>query len=315
MSLSEFGAIENYFAGLTPRGRGVVLGVGDDAALLAVDADSHLVAAADTLVSGVHFFPDADPADVGYKCLAVNLSDMAAMGAAPRWFTLALTLSDTELAHAWLQGFARGLADLAHQHGISLVGGDLCKGPLSVTIQILGECPQGQAIRRSGAARGDGIYVSGRLGNAAYALALLKSGRTPHPECRESLLRPVPRVELGCSLRRIASAMIDVSDGLLADLGHLLDASRIGALVNIDAVPCHPSLDADCDATQKWRCSLSGGDDYELCFTVPPARMQELENIGPQVWRIGEITAQPGLRCMRSDGTVYVPDHTGHAHF
>ena len=312
--LTEFEAIEKYFAGLTPGGRGVVLGVGDDAALLAADPNTNLVVSTDTLVSGVHFFPDADPADVGYKALAVNLSDMAAMAAVPRWFTLALTLSETEMTHEWLDGFARGLAEPARNYDVALVGGDLCKGPPAVTVQVIGECPRGSEIRRRGAAVGDHIYVSGELGSASFALATLKSGRIPHPDCLARLLRPVPRVELGVSLRGIASAMIDISDGLLADLGHLLVAGAVGARVDIDTIPFHERLNAERDPAQKWRYILSGGDDYELCFTVPPDRQEQLGSIGCPVSRIGEITAERGLRCVRKDGTEYVPDRTGYVH-
>ena len=313
--LTEFEAIEKYFAGLTPGGSGVVLGVGDDAALLAADPNTNLVVSTDTLVSGVHFFPDADATDIGYKALAVNLSDLAAMAAVPRWFTLALTLSETEMTHEWLDGFARGLAEPARNYDVALVGGDLCKGPPAVTVQVIGECPRGSEIRRRGAAVGDHIYVSGELGSASFALATLKSGRIPHPDCLARLLRPVPRVELGVSLRGIASAMIDISDGLLADLGHLLVAGAVGARVDIDAIPSHGQLDAECDPAQKWRCILGGGDDYELCFTVPPAKQQELERVNASVYRIGEIRAEKGLRCIRSDGTEYVPDRTGYVHF
>ena len=315
MSLTEFGAIEKYFAGLTPGGRGVVLGVGDDAAVLAVDADSHLAVTTDSLVSGVHFFPDADPADIGYKALAVNLSDLAAMAATPRWITLALTLSEAEMTHAWLDGFARGLAQLARNYAVSLVGGDLCKGPLAVTIQAIGVCPKGGEIRRDGAKAGDLIYLSGPLGSAALALAMLESGRSPQPDCCKRLLRPTPRVELGVSLRGIASAMIDVSDGLLADLGHLLDAGRVGARINMDSIPVDTYLDNECHSAEKWRHVLSGGDDYELCFTVPPAKQQELEQIGQPVYRIGKITAGQGLSCIRNDGSEHIPEGAGYSHF
>ncbi|MCY3752207.1 MAG: thiamine-phosphate kinase [Gammaproteobacteria bacterium] len=315
MSLTEFEAIEKYFAGLTPAGRGVMLGIGDDAALLEPGPDSCLVVSTDTLVSGVHFFPDADSSDVGYKALAVNLSDMAAMAALPRWFTLALTLSETEMTHEWLDGFARGLAEPARNYAVSLVGGDLCKGPPTVTIQVIGECPKDREIRRSGANAGDRIYVSGELGSAAFALEMLKSGRTPHPDCHSRLLRPDPRVELGISLRGIASAMIDISDGLLADLGHLLDAGNVGAQVDIDAIPFHERLDEEPDPTQKWRCILGGGDDYELCVTVPPAKVQELERIGHSLFHIGEITPEKGLRCVREDGSEHIPGGAGYLHF
>ena len=315
MSLTEFGVIEKYFAGLTPAGRGVMLGVGDDAALLAADAGSHLVVTTDSLVSGVHFFPGADPADIGYKSLAVNLSDMAAMGAEPRWITLALTLSEAEMNDDWLDGFARGLGQLAGNHAVSLVGGDLCKGPLAVTIQLIGECPKGREIRRSGANAGDLIYISGRLGSASLALAIFKSGQEPQPDCAGRLLRPEPRVELGVSLRGIASAMIDISDGLLADLGHLLESGSLGAVIDIDTIPVDTSLDRDCASPEKWRHVLSGGDDYELCFTVAPAKQQDLERIGRPVYRIGAVTAERGIRCIRADGSDHIPDSQGYLHF
>ena len=313
--LTEFELIEKYFARLTPDGRGVALGVGDDAAVLAAAPGSQLVVTTDTLVAGVHYFPDAEPAAIGYKALAVNLSDLAAMGAAPCWFTLALTLSTTELTHTWLDGFSAGLAQLAREHAITLVGGDLCQGPPAITICALGECPQGQALWRSGATAGDLIYVSGPLGGAAWALAQLKSGLDPDPACLTRLLRPLPRVALGRSLRGIASAVIDISDGLLADLGHLLNASDVGARLDIDAIPYHESLDNKCDSTQKWRHLLSGGDDYELCFTVPPDRAQALAPLGQPHYRIGAITAQQGLRCRHRDGSEYIAQATGYRHF
>ena len=313
--MTEFGILEKYFTWPTSESRGVVLGVGDDAALLAVEPGSSLVVSTDTLVSGVHYFPDADPADIGYKALAVNLSDLAAMGATPRWFTLALTLSEMAITHTWLDGFARGLTQLAGEHGLALVGGDLCQGPAAITIQALGECPSGQEVRRRGAMVGDCIYLSGPLGSAAHALEQLKSGHNPDPACLTRLLRPVPRVDLGISLRGIAGAMIDISDGLLADLGHVLDAGHVGARVNVDAIPYHESLDNAHDPAQKWRCILSGGDDYELCFTVPPAREPALELSSEPLYRIGEITAETGLRCIHKDGSEYTPDATGYRHF
>ena len=292
-----------------------MLGTGDDAALLAVEPGSHLVVTTDTLVSGVHYFPDADPADVGYKALAVNLSDLAALGATPRWFTLALTLSEAQIAHEWLHSFTRGLAQLARQHAVALVGGDLCQGPPAITIQALGECPVGQEIRRNGARAGDQVYLSGPLGSAAHALEELKRGREPHPDCLARLLRPTPRVDLGISLRGIASAMIDISDGLLADLGHLLKAGNTGAQVNIDTIPHDPRLDTECTPKQKWRHVLSGGDDYELCFTVPPTKLQELEQIDELLYHVGKITTEKELRCIHKDGKEYAPVATGYRHF
>ena len=314
MSLTEFSIIERYFTGLTPDARGVALGTGDDAALLAVDADVHLAVSTDSLVSGVHFFPDADPADIGYKALAVNLSDMAAMAVAPRWFNLALALPDACMTHAWLDGFTRGLAQLARSHNIALVGGDLCKGPLTVTIQIIGECPKGQAVRRSGASPGDSICISGEVGGAALALDMISAGQTPHPDCHRRLLRPLPRVDLGLALRGIASAMIDISDGLLADLGHLLDASHVGARVDIDAIPLDERVREQTDSAHRWRRALAGGDDYELCFTVPGAKLPELKKISAPLRCIGAITAEQGLRCFRNDGAEYIPDASGYEH-
>ena len=313
--MTEFDIIQKYFAPLTPNGRGVMLGTGDDAALLAVEPGSHLVVTTDTLVSGVHYFPDADPADVGYKALAVNLSDLAALGAAPRWFTLALTLSETQITHEWLHGFTHGLAQLARQHGVALVGGDLCQGPPAITIQALGECPVGQEIRRNGAKAGDQVYLSGPLGSAAHALEQLKCDHNPHPDCLTRLLRPTPRVGLGRSLRGIASAMIDLSDGLLADLGHLLKAGNTGARINIDTIPHDPRLDTECTPQQKWRHILSGGDDYELCFTVPPAKLQELEQIDEPLYHVGKITTEKELRCIHKNGKEYIPAGVGYRHF
>ncbi len=316
MSLNEFGIIEKYFAGLTPGGRGVICGIGDDAAVLSPDTDCHLVVATDSLVSGIHFFPDAGPSDIGYKALAVNLSDMAAMAATPRWVTLALTLSESELTDSWLSGFSRGLSELADDYVVSLVGGDLCKGPLAVTIQVIGECPKGREINRSGAKAGDAIYLSGELGSAACALAMFKSGKKNIPRnLSERLHRPLPRVELGLSLRGIAGAMIDISDGLLADLGHLVKSSRVGALINMDTIPVDGYLDDHCEPAEKWRYILSGGDDYELCFTVPEEKRQELENSSRPVYHIGEITTEQGIRCTRDDGSIHTPDDTGYSHF
>lgn len=316
MKADEFDLIKTYFAGLTPAGADVVCGIGDDAAVVRASANSHLVVTTDSLIAGVHFCHTAAPEDVGHKALAVNLSDVAAMGAAPRWMTLALTLSPAELNHQWLSGFSRGLAELARAHGVALVGGDLCAGPLTVTVQLLGECPTGEALRRHGAGAGDAIYVSGTLGGAACALALLESGRKDIPPgLSERLHRPVPRVELGAALRGIASAMIDISDGLLADLGQLLGAAGLGARIDTQALPLHEFLCENCSPEEGWRFALSGGDDYELCFTVPVNKVKALAQAGLPVQRIGEVMTQPGVRCMTPDGVRYQPDRAGYQHF
>ena len=316
MSLNEFDVIEKYFAGLLPDRADVIRGIGDDAAVLSGSADCNLIVSTDSLISTVHFFPDADPYDVGYKSLAVNLSDMAAMAATPRWITLSLSLSGVELNHSWLSGFSQGLAELAGRYSLSLVGGDLCRGPLAITLQIIGECPKGREINRRGARPGDSIYLSGELGAAACALAMLKSGHKDiRPDFSERLLRPSPRIELGIALRGIASSMIDVSDGLLADLGHVIKSSRVGALLNIDDIPIDGHLTSDCAPDEKWQYVLAGGDDYELCFTVPEDNRRKLENINQPVFRIGKITAGKGIQCKNNDGAVYTPAGAGYSHF
>lgn len=314
--MNEFDIIRQRFAELTPPGPGTRLGIGDDAALLSVRAGSELAVSTDALVAGTHFFPDADPFDIGHKSLAVNLSDMAAMGAAPRWMTLALTLSEAQLEDAWLAGFSRGLAELARRHAVALVGGDLSRGPLSVVIQLLGECPEGQAIRRDGARAGDGVFLSGELGAASCALALLQAGGAPPADFAARLHRPEPQMELGISLRGVASAMIDVSDGLLADLARLTRASGVGATINIDAIPVAPRLRALAAPGDPWRHALAGGDDYELCFAAPERNWGKLQALGRPVHRIGAIVAAPGLRCHRDDGAEYAPAFAaGHDHF
>lgn len=314
-TLDEFSIIEKYFAGAAADG-GVARGIGDDAALLNVDADCELAVTTDSLVAGAHFFPDANPFDIGYKALAVSLSDLAAMGAGPRWFTLALTLSPPQLRHDWLAEFSRGLAAPAHEYGMALVGGDLCRGPLAVTVQALGECPRGAAVGRDGARTGDSIYVSGNLGSAACALALLQSGaKTPAAPLVQRLLRPTPQVALGVALRGVAGAMIDVSDGLLADLGHVLRSSGVGARIDVGAVPHDESLDAAGDDAEKRRWMLAGGDDYELCFTVPRERQAQLESLGRPVYRIGEVTSERELRCLEGGRPAELPDEAGYRHF
>ncbi len=314
-ALDEFSIIQKYFAGAAAGG-GVVRGIGDDAALLNVDAACELAVTTDSLVAGAHFFPDAEPFDIGYKALAVSLSDLAAMGAAPRWFTLALTLSTPQLRHDWLAEFSRGLAAPAREYGAALVGGDLCRGPLAVTVQALGECPRGEAIGRDGARPGDAIYLSGNLGSAACALTLMQSGaKTPAAPLVQRLLRPTPRVALGLALRGTAGAMIDVSDGLLADLGHVLRAGGVGACIDLDAVPHDEALDAAGDAAAKRRWMLAGGDDYELCFTVPRERQGQLETLEHRVYRIGEVTRERELRCLEGGRPVELPETGGYRHF
>jgi len=270
--LSEFELIRRFFTHRTPR---TALGVGDDAALMRVGAGMDLAVSADMLVEGRHFVEDADPFLLGHKSLAVNLSDMAAMGAMPRWATLALALP--RVNERWLGAYSRGFLALARKHRVDLVGGDTTRGPLTIGVQIMGEVPRGQALRRDGAKAGDDIWVSGRLGCAAFALAAIAGKvRAPRRERRaleQRLNAPTPRVGLGLQLRKIASSAIDVSDGLLADLGHICERSRVAAVLKWESIPATPFVRSQAQQTDvAVSAILAGGDDYELCFTAPPRR-------------------------------------------
>ncbi|HET9699596.1 MAG TPA: thiamine-phosphate kinase [Burkholderiales bacterium] len=316
--LGEFDIIRRFF---TRPARHAVLGVGDDAALLRPAPGQDLVAATDMVVAGRHFFPDADPASLGHKVLAVNLSDMAAMGAIPRWATLALALPEAD--ERWLEGFAAGFFALADRHGVDLVGGDTTRGPLNLCVQILGEVPTGQALRRAGARPGDDIWVSGRLGDAALGLAH-RQGRlvlAPHQAgpCLRALDWPQPRVELGVRLRGLAHACIDVSDGLLADLGHVLERSRVGATLRLEALPRSETLGLHLPEPAALECLLAGGDDYELLFTAAPANRAAVDlaavEAGVPVTRIGEIRAGLGLEVLDADGAGVPVARRGFDHF
>lgn len=313
----EFELITRHFARLTPPRSDVVVGVGDDAALLAPAPGHELVVTVDTLVEGVHFFADCPPAALGHKALAVNLSDLAAMGARPAWALLALTLPRAD--EDWLAGFARGFGDLAQEHGVALVGGDTCRGPLAVSITALGQVPCGQALRRAGARPGDGVYVSGELGAAGLAVRArrgeitLRAALAAHAAQR--LDRPQPRVALGLALGGLASAAIDVSDGLLADLGHICAAGGVGARLDLASLPL-PDGGLGLASHEEL---LGSGDDYELCFTVPPAREHALPalagRLGLPLTRIGQIEPEPGLRQMDAQGAVQPVSQRGHDHF
>lgn len=323
MPLAEFSLIERFFAASSRQRQDVALGIGDDAAIVEVPAGEQLVVAVDTLVAGVHFPDAATAADIGYKALAVNLSDLAAMGATPRWATLALTLPQPD--ESWVAEFARGFFALAQQHDVELVGGDTTRGPLCVSVQILGTVPQGEALPRSGARGGDRVFVSGTLGDAGLALRLLQQGGDCTEDARAQLdaclHRPQPRVQLGERLRGVASAAIDVSDGLLADLAHVLDRSGVGACVNVDAVPRSIAFRSCVAPTQSdWLdLPLAAGDDYELCFTAAPARAAAVralaQALSVPITDIGVIEAEPGLRCRRDDGSEYEPAQRGYEHF
>lgn len=312
----EFALIDRYFTRASRRAD-TVLGIGDDAALLAVPPGHWLVATTDTMVCGAHFLPGDDPAALGHKLLAVNLSDLAAMGADPAWFTLTLTLPTVE--PDWLGAFAGGLFALADATGIELIGGDTTQGPLSLTVQALGTVPTGLALRRDGAQAGDGVYVSGTLGGAALALALRLEGAPVPAELAARLDRPTARLALGRALRGRASAAIDVSDGLLADLGHVCARSGVGAQIHLAALPRSAAFDAAARGEQDAHKPLCGGDDYELCFTLPAAQAAGIAALGAAagcaITRIGQITAGRGVRCLDAAGRPVTPARPGFDHF
>lgn len=318
--MNEFELIARYFARQPVARDDVVLGIGDDAAVLAVPSGQELIVSTDMLVAGVHFPEDTDPAAIGHKAIAVNLSDLAAMGAAPAWFTLNLSLPQADAR--WLDGFCRGLFDLARAHDLALVGGDTTRGPLTIGIQIMGFAPAGQALRRRGARPGDQVYVTGTLGEAALGLLVAQSRLDLPGEKRASVLarldRPVPRVSVGLALRGLATACIDVSDGLAADLGHILEASAVGARIHLERLPRSPAYGLAFDKVG-WQAALAGGDDYELCFTMSPEREPELRaaaaRLGVAFSHIGDIEAEPGLRIVDAAGQPYVPARAGYDHF
>jgi thiamine-monophosphate kinase len=318
--MSEFKLIErirNLFARQQQACRyPAVLGIGDDAAVLAVPADKHLLVTTDTLVSGVHFFAEDKPADIAVKALAVSLSDLAAMGAEPAWFFLAVTLPSQD--PEWWDQFSQGLLEMATAAGIQLAGGDTTQGPLSVNITAMGLVQQGQALRRDGAKPGDLVLVSGQPGLAALALQQKLAGKIAHPQALLALQRPQPRLALGQTLLRLASACVDVSDGLAADLGHILVASDCGAEVYLDSLPQSAAFDG-LDETQRWALQLSGGDDYELCFTAPPEHEQAVMNLqqkaGVAVHVIGRITAARGLKLLQPNGEEFSLGRSGYEHF
>lgn len=312
--MDEFALIRHYFAGLSAARDDVVLGVGDDAALLVPAPGQQLAVTSDTLIAGRHFPIDTAPYDIGWKSLAVNLSDLAAMGAAPRWFTLALSLPMVD--EAWLAKFTNGLKALADRHGIALVGGDTTRGELSITITAMGEVPAGQALRRSGARAGDVVCVTGTLGDAVTALALLQQGEGD-AALRTRLDRPEPRVAAGLALRGVAHAAIDLSDGLAGDLGHILAASGVGAEICVDALPVSEALRRCVPlAASRWQLQLTGGDDYELCVCVPSQRFEAARAaLDVPLTAIGRVTAAPGLRFVDDAGITVFLDRTAYRHF
>ncbi|HEY0198513.1 MAG TPA: thiamine-phosphate kinase [Rhodanobacter sp.] len=302
----------------------VRLGIGDDAAILAVPAGQELVAAIDTMVEGVHFPHGTAPADIGWKSLAVNLSDLAAMGASPAWALLALTLPDADAD--FVDGFAAGFARLAQPHRLALVGGDTTRGPLSISVAVHGFVPPGKALTRDGAQVGDAILVTGTLGDAAAGLHALRNPLAVDDSragLREFLIErlnlPTPRLAAGAVLRGQASACIDISDGLLADLAHICRASGVGAEIDAALLPCSSALMALYDDASARRFALSGGDDYELCFTVPGTRLSDvqadLSRIGCGVTRVGRIVEGDAVHVRSVDGEWLADEPQGWEHF
>lgn len=316
--MGEFDLIARYFTRPATRSP---LGVGDDCALLAPAPGMQLAVSSDMLVEGRHFLSTVDPARLGHKALAVNLSDLAACGARPLAFTLALALPAVD--EPWLEGFSRGLYALADAHGCELVGGDTTRGPLNLCITVFGEVPAGAALLRSGAKAGDDIWVSGTLGDARLALEVFR-GTLALPgeafeKARARMEQPAPRVALGLALRGIASAAADVSDGLVGDLGHILSASKVGATVDADAVAGLLGIEAGLDLARRRACTLAGGDDYELVFCAPPASsaavIEAARRGATAVTRIGRIEAEAGLRLVDAAGTPVARNFASFDHF
>lgn len=325
MSTSEFELIDRFFKRPGTRRSDVVQGIGDDGAVLRVPDGRELVVSMDTLVEGVHFPLETDPDDIGYKALAVNLSDLAAMGADPAWFTLSLTLPEAD--PEWLAGFSGGIVSLADEFEVALIGGDLSRGPLSITLQAHGFVPTGRALYRHAARVNDLIYVTGTLGDAGLALLALQKTARLSSAARSAVLarlnRPRPRLPEGQALRDLAHAAIDISDGLIADLEHVLEASGVGAVLNIERVPVSPWLRdfmaGDGDGERGQELALTAGDDYELCFTVPPDRGGAVEKalaaLSCPCACVGMIESEKGLRCRYDDGREYVLPAGGYDHF
>lgn len=321
--LSEFDLIKQYFRRARSSHAGhVVLGIGDDCALLAPTPGMQTAISTDLLVEGRHFFAGADPRMLGHKCLAVNLSDLAAMGAKPVGFTLALSLPGAD--PEWLEAFSNGMFALADLHDCELIGGDTTRGPLTICITVFGEIAPGHALRRDAARAGHDIWISGTLGDARLALAGYWKEIALAPEAlalaAPRMHLPTPRVELGRALaaRPLAHAALDISDGLIGDLQHILDASRVGATLDVDALPAGPALARQPLALRR-RFTLAGGDDYELCFTAPASERAAViaaaGAAGTQVTRVGSIDAAPGLRLTDAAGKPLQMDVKGWDHF
>ena len=309
-AVAEFDLIRRYFAVQPPKHPFNQLGIGDDCALLNPPAGYQLAVTADTMVENVHFFADAEPEGLGHKLLAVNLSDLAAMGAEPFAVTLALTLPKVD--PNWLQAFSQSFLNLARHYNVDLIGGDTTAGPLTLTVQAMGVVPLGKALRRSGAKVGDAIFVSGSIGDAGLGLKIKQGYVCDQPEfALRQFNQPLPEVELGIALRDVANACIDISDGLAADLGHILEQSHVGASLNWEALDLSLPVLEYVERSGDWRMPLTAGDDYRLCFTVPAERITQVPG---DCRRIGMIEAEPGLRMIKA-GQCHFLEAKGFEHF
>ncbi|KHT64055.1 thiamine monophosphate kinase [Photobacterium gaetbulicola] len=319
---NEFDLIARYFERQAVKRKDVPLAIGDDCALLEVPEGSQLAVSTDSLVAGTHFLAEADPAWVAHKALASNLSDLAAMGATPAWVSLALTMPEPD--EAWLAGFCEGFFALAEYYNVQLVGGDTTKGPLSITLTVHGFIPKGKALTRSGARSGDWIYVTGNLGDSAAGLALLLGQRTVDDPMLESILlerhhKAEPRILAGQALRGIASAALDISDGLISDLGHILQRSGVSAEIDVDKLPLSPELEAfEPERDKALQLALASGEEYELCFTVPEQNRGAVDialaHSGVKATCIGQLRPGQGTRLVR-DGQPLNWQLHGYDHF
>lgn len=318
-AMNEFDLINQFFKPISTKRNDVLFGIGDDAACVRLSPGHNILISTDTLVSGVHFLPQWQPFDIAYRAAMVNISDMAAMAAEPCWATLAITLP--ELNQPWLESFSQGLNAALSEYNVALIGGDTTRGPLSITMTIMGTAPDGQAIRRNGAKPGDLILVSGALGAAALAVQFLSQNtfqQQDKDELMSKLLHPKPRVDLVPILRSYATSAIDISDGLSADLNHICVASGVGACITKNLIPAHVLLNKYLPE-QTVDLTLTGGDDYELCFTVSAASsnavMKALEKANLICYPIGVIEEQQGLRMKLADGTYEQLKPQGYSHF
>ncbi len=310
MSIAEFGLIQRFFTQEKLHNAVNKLGVGDDCALMEIPSGYQLAVTTDTMVAGIHFFKDADPYLLGHKLLAVNLSDLASMGAEPAAITLALSLPSID--EVWLGKFSQGLLALAKQHQLDLIGGDTTQGALTLTVQALGLVPIGQALRRSQAQVGDLIFVTGNLGDAGLGLKIHQGYESKTPDLALAQFnQPMPQIHAGIQLRNIATACIDVSDGLAADLGHILTNSKVGALLEVEKLPISVAVRDYINSTGNWQLPLVAGDDYQLCFTIKP---QDVNKLTLNCQQIGVIEAKQGLRIQRFD-SITTFNNQGYEHF